>query len=70
MAKQKNDFYTADIFGKNPVGRPRKPDAKTPAQRAKAYCDRHRFNVLISVTRHGNEDELGSGLAAVEDDVC
>jgi len=53
--KQKSDLYTADIFGKNPVGRPRKPDAKTPAQRAKSYRDRHRFNMLISVTRHGKD---------------
>lgn len=60
MAKQKSDLYTGDIFGKNPVGRPRKPDALTPAQRAKAYRDRNRFNMLISVTRHGkvSNDEL------------
>lgn len=58
MAKQKVDVYTGDIFGKNPVGRPRKPDAKTPAQRAAAYRKRHKFNMLtISVTRHGNSKE-------------
>jgi len=63
MAKQINDLYTRDIFGKNPVGRPRKPDAKTPAQRARAYRERSKFNMLISVMRHENlkpdiEDEL------------
>lgn len=56
MAKQKNDVYTKNIFGKNPVGRPRKPDAKTPAQRAKAYRDCAKFNMLISVTRHENSE--------------
>ena len=61
MAKQKSDQFTRDIFGKNPVGRPRKPDAKTPAQRAKAYRDRHKFNMLISVTRH-EYSELGEHL--------
>lgn len=55
MAKQKNDHYTADIFGKNPVGRPRKPNAMTPAQRARAYRQRHKFDMLaVSVTRNGN----------------
>jgi hypothetical protein len=54
MAKQKSDVFTRDIFGKNSVGRPRKQDAKTPAQRAKAYRDRHKFNMLISLTRHAN----------------
>ena len=54
MAKQKSDVYTADIFGKNPVGRPRKLNALTPAQRAAAYRRRHKFNMLISVTRHEN----------------
>ena len=52
--KQKSDQYTRDLFGKNPVGRPRKPDAKTPAQRMAAYRARHKFNMLISVTRDGN----------------
>jgi hypothetical protein len=56
MAKQKNDVYTADIFGKNPVGRPPKPNALTPAQRARAYRQRHKFNMLISVTRHENSE--------------
>lgn len=54
MAKQKTDVYTRDLFGKNPVGRPRKPDAKTAAQRARAYRARHKFNMLISVTRNVN----------------
>ena len=57
MAKQKSDLFTGDIFGKNPVGRPRKPDAKTGAQRAKAYRDRHKFNMLICVTRNGNSKD-------------
>ncbi|MDR1994036.1 hypothetical protein [Azonexus sp.] len=36
-----------------PVGRPRKPDALTPAQRAKRYRQRQKA-AAISVTRHGN----------------
>jgi hypothetical protein len=35
-----------------PVGRPRKADALTGAQRQKRYRQRHRF--VITVTRNGN----------------
>lgn len=47
--KQPGDDYTRDIFNKPGRGRPRKPNAKTPAQRAKEYRDRERerkFNFL------------------------
>lgn len=54
--KQKDDVFTGDIFGKNPVGRPRKPDAKTPAQRMKEYRQRKKFKMLISVTRDENAE--------------
>lgn len=54
MAKQREDRFTADMFGKNPVGRPRKPEAKTPAQRMREYRLRKKFNFLDSVTRDGN----------------
>ena len=57
MAKQKDDIYTADIFGKKPVGRPPKPNALTPAQRARAYRQRHRFNMLLPVPRGASYDE-------------
>ena len=39
-----------------PVGRPRKPDAKTPAQRSRLY----RQKKAISVTRHGNSENFPS----------
>jgi len=39
-----------------PVGRPRNPDALTPAQRAKRYRDRKSAGA-ISVTRHGNSSQ-------------
>ena len=41
--KDPADLVTADLLGLEPKrgrGRPRKPDALTPAQRAKAYRDR------------------------------
>jgi hypothetical protein len=47
--KQPNDKFTRDAFDTPTRGRPRKPDAKTPAQRAKTYRDRVRaqkFNFL------------------------
>jgi hypothetical protein len=55
--KQKSDVFTADMFGKNPVGRPRKPDAKTPAQRMRDYRQRQRelsYKLPVSVTRDEN----------------
>jgi len=55
--KQPNDKFTRDAFETPCVGRPCKPDAKTPAQRAKEYRARRKaqkFNFLISVTRHEN----------------
>jgi len=47
--KQPGDDYTRDIFNKPGRGRPRKPNAKTAAQRAKEYRNRERerkFNFL------------------------
>jgi hypothetical protein len=52
--KQKDDNFTPDLFGKNPVGRPRKPDAKTPAQRMRDYRKRIKYNMLITVTSDVN----------------
>lgn len=40
-----------------PVGRPRKPDALTGAQRQKALRDRRKAS-LISVTRNGNSESV------------
>lgn len=37
MAKQAADLYTLDLLNKPKRGRPRKPDALTPAQRARRY---------------------------------
>ncbi len=56
MAKQGEDLYTRDLFGRNPVGRPKKQKPLTPAQRAAAYRQRQKFNMLISVTRHANSE--------------
>ena len=42
MAKQAADLYTLDLLNKPKRGRPRKPDAKTPAQRAREYRARKR----------------------------
>lgn len=42
MAKQVSDTYTLDLLDKPKRGRPRKPDAKTPAQRAREYRARQR----------------------------
>ena len=46
MAKQEVDRYTRDLFGKNPVGRPRKANPLTAAERARRYLQRHKFNML------------------------
>jgi len=40
MAKQAGDVFTLELIDKPKRGRPRKPDAMTPAERARAY--RHR----------------------------
>jgi hypothetical protein len=55
MAKARNRAVDATMALPGitrPVGRPRKADALTPAQRSKAY--RVRKAAAISVTRHGN----------------
>lgn len=49
--KQKDDNFTTDMFTRRGVGRPRKPDAKSSAQRAKEYRARvkqRKFNFLES----------------------
>lgn len=38
--KQASDQFTADLYQARGRGRPRKPDALTPAQRARAYRQR------------------------------
>ena len=48
--KQASDHFTADMFVKRPVGRPRKPDAKSVKQRVRE----HRARKAISVTCNGN----------------
>jgi len=40
--KQAGDEYTLDLLGNKKRGRPRKPDALTPAERARAYRARQR----------------------------
>jgi hypothetical protein len=40
--RQAADLYTLDLIDKPKRGRPRKPDALTPAQRAKRYRDKER----------------------------
>lgn len=40
--KQADDVYTLDLIDKPKRGRPRKPDALTPAQRAQRYRDKVR----------------------------
>lgn len=42
MAKQDLDHYTVDMLDKPKRGRPRKPNAKTDAQRAREYRARKR----------------------------
>lgn len=58
MAKQDADRYTLDMLDKPKRGRPRKPNALTPAQRARAYRARKRAPVQppqesIAVTADG-----------------
>ena len=42
IVKQASDLYTRDLIDKPKRGRPRKPDAMTDAQRARAYRARQR----------------------------
>jgi hypothetical protein len=44
--KQTADKFTVDAFDKPRRGRPRKPDAKTNAQRQREFRQRHKFNLL------------------------
>lgn len=46
MAKQAADHYTPDMLQAPKRGRPRKPDALTPAQRAKAYRARNKADPM------------------------
>lgn len=46
MAKQAIDAFTLDLLDKPKRGRPRKPNALTPAQRAKAYRQRLKADPL------------------------
>lgn len=50
--KQAADHYTADMFSKRPVGRPRKADAQSVKQRVREY--RARIRTSISVTCNEN----------------
>lgn len=52
MAKQSGDVFTLDLLSKPGRGRPRKPDAKTPAQRAREYRARKRAAKLAKQARY------------------
>ncbi|MBR7777393.1 hypothetical protein [Undibacterium rugosum] len=52
--KQPEDKFTIDAFDKRPRGRPRKPDAKSGAQRQKEYRERLKQNKELSSQRNGN----------------
>lgn len=47
MAKQAADHFTLDLLDKPKRGRPRKPDAMTPAQRARDYRERLRTGSVV-----------------------
>lgn len=49
MAKQTGDAFTLDLLDKPKRGRPRKPDAKSDAQRAREYRARQRAAKLAEV---------------------
>lgn len=51
--KQAEDKFTVDAFTKPGRGRPRKPDAKSTAQRMREYRARKK---AISVTRYKNSE--------------
>ncbi len=48
--KQQEDRFTRDAFATPLRGRPRKPDALTPAQRSKAYRARQKAAKLSQST--------------------
>jgi len=51
--KNPNDKFTRDAFDTPRRGRPRKVDAKTPAQRAKDYRDRLKAQKFNFLQNHG-----------------
>lgn len=51
VAKQAADHFTPDMLDPPKRGRPRKPDALTPAQRARAYRARKRDAPAVEVTQ-------------------
>lgn len=53
--KQPAVQFTRDAFSKSSRGRPRKPDAKSNAQRQREFRQCHKFDFLISVTRNEKE---------------
>lgn len=57
--KTKDDNYTSDMFCSRPVGRPRKANAMTVAERVR----KHRAKKLISVTRNENCSRCGGKLS-------
>ena len=50
MAKQTTDLYTVDMLAGRGRGRPRKPNALTPAQRAKIYRDKKNAAIVTKIT--------------------
>lgn len=59
--KQSNDHFTVDFLNRPGPGRPRKPDAKSDAQRMREYRARKKkrdADLLqeISVTRYENSE--------------
>jgi len=65
--KQAADLYTRDLIDKPKRGRPRKPDALTPAQRAKRYRDKRKRRP-IDAAEMNRIGEFSSQLANLAND--
>lgn len=61
MAKQAADLYTLDLLSKPKRGRPRKPDALTPAQRARRYRARKKAAAAKPPMWRGRNGETWTG---------
>ncbi len=56
--KQQSDSFTGYAFEKPHRGRPRKPDAKSHAQRQREFRQRQKFNFLNAVTSNENSKNI------------
>lgn len=72
MARDERDFGTVELPGlpappaRRRPGRPRKPDALTPTERARRYRERHAGELVVRRSRVAQREILGEWLVGSE----